>query len=164
MSFAAACVCMPSSWDPAHAVGKTLHEVHESVPRLNPQIGEKIDRFLRQLQPGKAYRRENWGFTRSAELNYHPALGRERLDSTVSIDELFLRVEQQLFTGIPGGVLMGIRIRVCPVADLAADPQVWRAVYDKIRTMPDDVAAYKGMLTAREAMLSEMARYSPVVG
>ena len=77
---------------------------------------------------------------------------------------MFLRVEQQLFTGIPGGVLMGIRIRVCLVAELAAEPQVWRAVYNKIRTMPDDVAAYKGMLTAREAMLSEMARYSPVVG
>jgi hypothetical protein len=162
MTFAAACVCMPSSWDPAHAVGKSLYEVHETVPQLNRQIGEKIDRFLRQLQPGKSYRRENWGFTRSAELNYHPALKRERLDDTVTMNELFLRVEHQLFTGIPGGVVMGIRIETCPLSDLASEPAVWRKVEEKIRTMPDDVAAYKGMLPARDAMLREMLKFSPI--
>ncbi len=162
MTFAAACVCMPSSWDPSHAVGKSLHEVHETVPQLNKQIGDKIDKFLRQLKPGKSYRRENWGFTRSAELNYHPALKRERLDDTVTMDELFLRVEHQLFTGIPGGVVMGIRIKTYPLSDLASDPAVWRKVEEKIRTMPDDVATYKGMLAARDAMLREIRNFSPI--
>lgn len=159
MRVSAACVCMPSSWDPAHAVGKSMHDVHEEVPRLNPQIGDKIDRFLRQLQPGKAYRRENWGFTRTADLSYHPALRRPRLDATVKMEDIHLRVEHQLFTAIPGAILMGIRIRTCPLADLASDQEAWNAVDEKLATMPDDVAGYKGILSARQAMLDEMRAF-----
>jgi len=164
MSFAAACVCFPSSWRPEHAVGNSLHEVHEMVPRLNAQIGAKIDSFLRQLQSGKAYCRENWGFTRSSERNYHPELRRPPLDGSVTIDELHLRVEHQLFTALPGGVLMGIRIETCPLADLAVDPGIWRSVAEKIRTMPEDVAAYKGLRSAREAMRREMRTIAPIGG
>mgnify|MGYP001822364417 CR=1 FL=1 len=156
LSVAAGCVCMPSSWDLRHAVGKSLQDVHDLVPRLNPQIGEQITRFLNRVQPGKAFCRENWSLTRSAELNYHPDLRRRRLDETVCLEEVFLRVEQQLFTGVPGGVLMGIRIATCPLADLAADHDVWRIVTEKIRTMPDDVAAYKRMDTAKGAIVRLM--------
>lgn len=158
MSMVAGCVCMPSSWSLHHTMGRPIHAIHELVPQLNPQIGGKIDRFLRQLQPGKAFCRENWGFTRSGELNYHPDLKRRRLDETVTLDEVFLRVEHQLFTAVPGGVLMGIRIENCPLRDLAVDADAWRNVAEKIRTMPDEVAAYKGMLSARETILLEMAR------
>lgn len=156
MSVAAGCVCMPSSWDLRHVAGKALQEVHELVPRLNPEIGDKISRFLARVQPGKAFCRENWSLTRSAERNYHPGLRRRRLDETVTLDEIFLRVEHQLFTGVPGGVLMGIRIETCPLAELSADPDVWRITTEKIRTMPDDVAAYKSMDTARDAIVRAM--------
>lgn len=159
MSVAAGCVCMPSSWDLRHVVGKPLHEVHGVVPRLNQRIGEKITRFLGRIPPGKSFRRENWSLTRSAELNYHPGLQRRRLDETVTLEELFLRVEHQLFTGVPGGVLTGIRIAICPLADLAVDKDVWRAAIGKIRTMPDDVAVYKGMDAAREAIVREMGAH-----
>ncbi len=160
-ALAAGAVCFPSSWDPRHAIGKPVHAVHDMVPRLNDQIGDKIDRFLAQLPPGKGFCRENWSFTRSSELNYHPALGRARLDDTVRMEELFLRVEHQLFTAIPGGVLMGIRIATCPLADLSEDPETWKNAGDKIRTMPDDVAAYKSMLSARAAIVREMEKFRP---
>lgn len=159
MNVVAGAVCMPSSWILQHAIGKPVHAVHDMVPQLNPQIGDKIDRFLRQLPPGKAFRRENWSFTRSAEYNYHPALQRAKLDETVTIGEIHLRVEQQLFCAIPGAVLMGIRIERCPLTDLAGDPEVWSHVALKIRTMPDDVADYKSMLSAREPMVAAMERY-----
>ncbi len=161
---AAAAVCFPSSWDPAGAVGKILDEVHGVVPRLNPQIGTMIDRFLEKLSPGKSYCRENWSFTRTADLDYHPEVGRRRLDDSVTLDELFLRVEHQLFTGIPGGVLMGIRIEVCPLVDLATVPGVWRLTAEKIRTMPEDVARYKSMDAAIEGMLREMEAFQPTGG
>jgi len=156
---AAAAVCCPSSWDPAGAVGNTLDDVHGLVPRLNPQIGVMINRFLEKVSPGKSYCRENWSFTRTADLDYHPAVGRRRLDESVTLEELFLRVEHQLFTGIPGGVLMGIRIEVCPLKDLAADAEVWRFTAEKIRTMPEDVAGYKSMDAAIEKMLQEMESF-----
>ncbi|NNC89626.1 MAG: DUF3445 domain-containing protein [Akkermansiaceae bacterium] len=164
VTVAAGCVCFPSSWSLQSAAGKRVHEVHGLVPRLNAQIGGKIDRFLSRLQPGKAYRRENWGVTRSPERNYHPDLGRPRLDATVTLGELFLRVEQQVFTSLPGGVLMGIRIETCPLADLAADPEAWNAFAEKVRTMPDDVAVYKGMLSAQDAIVREMEKFAPLRG
>ncbi len=159
MNIVAGSVCMPSSWVLQHAMGKPVHAVHDMVPQLNPQIGDKIDRFLRQLAPGKAFRRENWSFTRSAEYNYHPALHRAKLDESITIEEIHLRVEQQLFCAIPGAVLMGIRIELCPLTDLASDPEVWSHVARKIRTMPDEVAHYKSMLSARGTMVAAMERY-----
>lgn len=162
MKVVAGAVCMPSSWDLQHALGKSVHEVHDVVPRLNSQIGDKIATFLRQIPPGKAFRRENWSFTREAEYNYHPALLRKKLDETVTIDEIHLRVEQQLFCHIPGAVLMGLRIRTCPLTDLSEDAEVWRHLAEKIRTMPDDVAEYKSMLHARDPMVAAMYRYQNV--
>ncbi len=101
---AGGCVCFPSSWDLQEATGKTLDQVHAVVPRLNDQVGDRIDRFLRGLNPGRAYLRENWGLTRTGERNYHPALGRARIDGGVTLDEVFLRIEHQAF------------VRFCPMA------------------------------------------------
>ena len=158
MSLVAGCVCMPSSWSLTHTLGKPVHAIHDAVPRLNPQIGGQIDRFLLRIPPGKAFLRENWSLTRTADFNYHPDLKRRKLDASVAIEELFLRLEHQLFTSIPGGVLMGIRIETCPLADLAADPVVWRNLTEIIRTMPDDVATYKSMLAARDPLAALMSR------
>lgn len=156
---AAGAVCFPSSWDLRHAIGKTLDEVHGVVPRLNPQIGEMIRRFLEKLEPGKSYCRENWSFTRSDELDYHPDLNRPRLDDSLTLGEVHLRIEHQLFTGLPDGVLMGIRIETTPLKDLAQDAVVWKTTAEKLRTMPDDVAVYKSMDAAIPAMLREMEGY-----
>ena len=157
-SFAAACVCLPSSWDPRRRVGRGLTEVHGVVPRLQEQIGAQIDRFLERLEPGKGFRRENWSLTLGGELNFHPALGRKRLAEDTPIEDVFLRVEQQLFTGLPGGVLMGLRIKNCPLLDLAADPEVWEMATEKIATMPDDVAEYKSLRSIRDPLAGAMQK------
>lgn len=68
----AANVCFPSSWEPARWIVQPLSAIHDVVPRLNPQIGPMIERFLRQLRPGKAYRRANWSLTLGDELNLPP--------------------------------------------------------------------------------------------
>jgi hypothetical protein len=162
MTFAAGAVCFPSSWNLEERIGQTIDEVHAVVPQLNPQIGVMISRFLSQLSPGKSSRRENWSFTRSPELDYHPALERKKLDETVSLDELSLRVEHQLFTGIPGGVLMGLRVEAVPLKELSQDRAVWNAVAEKISTMPEDVAEYKSMLRAVPRILAEMDECSPI--
>jgi len=158
MTLAAACVCMPSSWSLDHAIGKPMHAIHQGVPRLNDQLGDKIGQFLDKLPQGKSFLRENWSITRTADLNYHPALLRPKLDAAATPDTVFLRIEHQLFTAIPGGILMGIRIHTCPLTDLAADPAVWHNLTEIIRTMPDDVAAYKSMLAARTPLARRMRK------
>ena len=56
----AGCVCFPSSWRLAEKLGKPLTAIHGPVPGLNEQLGAPITQFLRRLEPGIAWRRENW--------------------------------------------------------------------------------------------------------
>ena len=161
MKLVAGAVCFPSSWDLRTAIGKRMFAVHGVVPKLNEQIGEKVDRFLSGIRGGKSYARMNWSLTRSADLNYHPALGRKKLDETVTVEELFLRIEHQLFCEVEGGVLMGLRIEPVPLPELATEPEVWAGLREKIRTMPDDVAEYKGMYTAKDAIVAAMDTFEP---
>ena len=164
MHMVAGAVCMPSSWSLDHAIGKTVHEIHDVIPRLNPQIGGKIDRFLRQIPEGKSFQRENWSFTRSSEKNYHPSLQRQKLDEFTPLAEIYLRLEQQIFSAIAGGIAMGLRIQTCPVTDLATDAHTWQQVIHKVRTMTDDVAEYKSMQRVRETMVDQMLAYQPQGG
>lgn len=159
-TFAAACVCLPSSWDPRKWIGRPLDEVHDEVPRLQRQIGAGIDRFLDRLEPGRAFCRENWSLTLGGELNFHPALDRPKLQADTPLNEVFLRVEHQIFTGLPGGAMMGLRIRTCPLAHLAADPGVWEMMTEKIETMPDDVAEYKSLLKVRDPLARAMKSFA----
>jgi hypothetical protein len=117
---------------------------------------------LEKLEPGKSYCRENWSFTRSDALDYHPDLNRQRLDETLSLDEVYLRIEHQLFTGLSDGVLMGIRIETTPLKELAENTEVWKILREKLETMPDDVARYKSMDAAIPTMLREMEKFCPV--
>lgn len=152
----AAGVCMPSSWSLEHALGMSVHAIHDSVPRLNPRIGEQIDRFLRNIPEGKSFCRANWSITRTDDLDYHPDLKRPRPDGESRLEDLFLRLEHQLFTTIPGGILMGIRIEPVPFPVIREDEQAWSGLAGTIRTMPDDVASYKGMLGYRSSLAEKM--------
>ena len=158
-TLAAACVCFPSSWDLRQTLGESVAAIHCRVPRLNAHVGSKVERFLRSLNTDKGFARLNWGLARTSERNAHPELNRPRLDQNVGIEQLFLRIERQLFIGIEGGVLMGIRIETLPLAELAEDRALWRLVIEKIRVMPTDVAAYKGLKAAQSAIVREMEAY-----
>ncbi len=159
MALVAGCVCMPSSWSLDHAIGKPMHAIHDVVPGLNAQIGDRIGQFLEKVPQGKAFLRENWSLTRAADLNYHPDLRRPKLDASATPEEVFLRMEHQLFTALPGGILMGLRIETCPLTDLAVDAEVWHNLTEIIHTMPDDVAQYKSMLAARDPLVKRMRLY-----
>ena len=156
LKMVAGAVCFPSSWDLRTAIGKPVLSVHEVVPQLNEQVGPQVDRFLKGIQGGKSYARMNWSLTRTNELNYHPDLKRKKLDETVTLEELFLRIEHQLFCEVKGGVLMGLRIEPVRLLELAEDSGVWAGLREKIRSMPEDVAKYKGMLSAKDVIVEAM--------
>lgn len=159
-SLAAGCVCFPSSWDLRTAIGKPAWEIHEVVPQLNSQLGSKIEILLRGIEAGKSYSRMNWGFTRTGELNYHPKLKRRRLDASVTIEDLFLRIEHQLFAPLTSGMIMGLRIECVPLKMLPISVQAWRTAARLIRTMPDDIAEYKSMATSRNAIADAMEQFA----
>src|ERR1051325_8892960 len=97
----AACVCFPSSWSLEEKIGRPIEEIHEPVPELNAAIGPQIHRFLSKLRPGPAWLRSNWGLSRSAELNQHPARKLPRLDESVKSGEVWLRGEAEALVALP---------------------------------------------------------------
>src|SRR5258708_7293529 len=95
------CVCFPSSWNLAEKIGHPIQFIHNVVPGLNPALGSQIRGFLSRLKPGTVWLRANWGLSRSPDLNQHPARGLPRLSSNASLDETFLRIENQALVALP---------------------------------------------------------------
>lgn len=153
------CVCFPSSWSLAEKVGHPLDFIHRPVPGLNAQLGRSIDLFLSKLAPGPAWLRHNWGLSRSPELNQHPSRTLPRLDESVALSEIWLRVEHQALVALPSscGVLFGIRVTQHPLTEMKQDPVASERLIHALRTMPEAVALYKGLATARERVAALLA-------
>jgi len=150
------CVCFPSSWSLAEKMGHPMEMIHGVVPGLNPAIGNQIHGFLTKLRPGVAWLRANWGLTRSAELNQHPERKLPRLDPTVRLDETWLRIERQMLAALPQnhGVLFAIRIATHPLAEIQQNPQIAPRLRRALETMPEPMAQYKGIASARANIIS----------
>lgn len=145
------CVCFPSSWSLAEKIGRPLDFIHNVVPGLNAKLGEQINSFLEKLRPGVAWQRTNWGLSRSPELNQHPDRKLPRFDSSVRLDEIWLRVEHQALVALPrsGSILFGIRIAIHPLAEVKHDAAARKGLRRALKTMPEAMARYKGLKTAR---------------
>ncbi len=148
----AACVCFPSSWPLEEKVGRPVAEIHAPAPTLNATLGSGIDQFLGRIRPGAAWARSNWGLSRSSALNQHPSQNTPRLAPPLRADEVWLRVENQIFFRLPetSGLLFGIRIENVPLTDVKKWPDAARGLARALRTMPEEIARYKGLVAARE--------------
>src|SRR5690606_19553998 len=100
--------------------------IHGVVPGLNAALGAPIHQFLRQMKPGPAYLRDNWGLAASAERNLHPARGLPAPEPPVALDRLWLRVEHQILYALPEtrGLVFGIRLGIHRLDAIARFPRV----------------------------------------
>ncbi len=152
----AGALCFPTMWALEEKLGHTLEEIHGVVPGLNPALGGPLNQFLTRLRPGPAYLRANWGLAATAELNLHPALGRPRLALPLDPERVWLRVEHQALAALPetGGVAFCIRIALIPLREVLADAKVRPGFRRALATLPEAMAAYKGLSPVREALLA----------
>lgn len=150
----AGAVCFPSAWALEEKSGLTLDDIHGVVPGLNPALAPAIGQFLAKLKPGAPFERANWGLAATPELNLHPALGRPRLGPEPEVARVWLRIEEQILAAMPatGGILFGIKIRIVPLTQLLAEPALRAGFHRALVTMPDELAAYKGLAPVREAL------------
>jgi hypothetical protein len=146
------CVCFPSAWSLAEKIGHPMEFVHGPVPGLNAALGQQINAFMGKMKPGLGWQRLNWSLSRSAELNQHPARNLPQLDSDILPEEIYLRLENQVLVKLPvtQGVLFGIRIINCPLAEVKRDPVIAQGLARGLTTMDESMAAYKRLLTVRE--------------
>jgi hypothetical protein len=154
------CLCFPSSWKLTDKIGKPIELIHAPVPGLNAIIGAGIYKFLANLKPGAASLRHNWGLARSAEMNHHPDRNLPRLDAMVNEREVWLRVEHQALVALPdsGGILFGIRVVNHSLAEVKADALATNRLIRALETMPEEMAVYKGIASARPQILQLLKR------
>jgi hypothetical protein len=150
------CVCFPSSWSLAEKIGRPLEFIHGVVPGLNSQLGNQIHGFLSKIKPDIAWQRTNWGLSRSPELNQHPERRLPRLDTSLRLDEVWLRIEHQALVALPKnqGILFGIRIATHPLAKLKKDPVMASRLSRALQTMPEEMARYKNLAAARSTIIA----------
>lgn len=151
-------VCFPSSWSMPEKLGHPMRAIHTPVPGLNPALEKQIETFLNRMQPGQPWVRENVGFSRDDQKNHLPSRPRRRLDATVTLDEVFLRVEHQLLNKLPrsGAILFGIRVEIVSLRHALQDPIACTRLRRLITTISPDAAEYKGLAHAREAIIALM--------
>lgn len=149
-------VCFPSSWSLPEKLGQPLSQVHHLVPELNATLGRAISMFLGKLQLGITWRRENWGLSGDARRNHHPFQPRIPLQTTVTAEDVWIRIEHQRLMKLPetGGIVFGIRLEIVPLTDVLADRQTTLQLVRQLETMPAAIAEYKGLSEARPALIS----------
>ena len=151
----AGCLCFPSHWDLREKLGRPVVEIHEPVHGLNDALATRIETFLSRVVPGADWQRENWGLSPNGALNRHPALHPPALTAASDGHSTWLRLESQLFSRLPhsGALLFGIRVRLFPLHELLADPVVADGFRTALESMPEPMAAYKGIAAARHSLL-----------
>jgi hypothetical protein len=142
-----ASVCFPTRWSLADKGLQPLSGIHAIVPGLNAELGRKIDVFFGRLEPGEGWGRANWGLSTNAARNQHPSLPYSPLSRQTLIEEVYVRVESQHLLKLPatGAIAFGIRILNFPLAAVADHPDINAGLKERLRTMPGEVAAYKGI-------------------
>lgn len=155
---AGGCVCFPSSWDLHEKLGQTIESIHAPVPTLNETLAPQISAFLSRIKPGTVWERWNWGLAATSVLNHHPALHHPPLPRTATLADAWLRIEHQAFRSLitADGLLFAIRVSVIPLTEFAAQPAAAMRLADLMESMPDDIAAYKGLLTARHSLIAHL--------
>lgn len=148
-------LCFPSHWDLNDKMGKPMTAIHGPVPGLNDALGKQIDGFLHRIKPGISWERFNWGLSRTPELNLHPSRDLPRLDSTVDLEDVWWRLEEQSLVALPntGGILFGIKLVIKPLSEIKDHPAARAGMVRALETMEEPMAKYKGIATARERLI-----------
>lgn len=144
-------VAMPSGWRPERLLGATFTGIHEPVPGF-AKLDTAARSMVRSMVERGPYVRFVWTLSADAELDHHPEEGHRIPWSAAT--EVFLRVERQVTIPLPtsGASLFLIRTYVTPVGKLRAPERA--TLHQALQSMPDDVAAYKGLLDARAHILA----------
>jgi dimethylamine monooxygenase subunit A len=149
-------LCFPAHWRLADKLGRPLDAIHEPVPGFEARLARPVDRFFASLQAERPVWRVNWSLVDTPELFRPPEhqARPKKVDAARAGEQTWLRVERQTLRRLPacGDVVFGIRTYVEPLAGVS--PEVAQALALRVRQMPADMAAYKGIATIQAPLLA----------
>lgn len=161
-------VTSQADWSLAFDVGMSFKQWHGPVP-LAHEIGvfDRALGFLLALRQGAPVRRLNWTMTVNPRLDTapetYPLWGPDRTSITLEnvAARLHLRVELQALFRLPrsNAVVFSIRCYLASLADVATSRRWAIRLHRVLRTLPDALAEYKGLVRYRDTAIEWLSRF-----
>ena len=157
-----------ADWSLDFDIGMSFMEWHAPVPQAHEKgIFDRALKFLLKLQVGAPVRRFNWTMTVNPLLDTspetYPVWGPMRTSLTQANmgDKMHLRVELQALFRLPrsNAIAFSIRCYLGKFEELVMQPKWARRLHRVVRDIHPDVAAYKGFLRNRDAMVEWLSPY-----
>lgn len=150
-------MAFPSGFAPETLLGHNVERAHRPVPGIEQELGAGIARFLASLGPGAIYQRENLGICVGEALDRHPRVAPASPDEDTPLEDLTLRLEAQALVGLDEhSLLFVIGLRQAPLHALVAAAHAETTLAAWLETMPEAVAAYKGLDRVRTRLAREL--------
>jgi hypothetical protein len=157
-----------ADWSVDFDVGMNFHEWHAPVPIAHEKgVFDRALKFLLKLQHGAPVRRFNWTMTVNPLLDTAPETYPNwgPMKTTLTQENLgtkqHLRVELQSLYRLPrsNAIAFDIRCYLCSFEQIVTVPKWGRRLHRVLRDIHPDIAAYKGFLRNRPAMVEWLSRY-----
>ncbi|WP_428851411.1 heme-dependent oxidative N-demethylase family protein [Imbroritus primus] len=161
-------VTTQADWSLDFDLGMTFSEWHGPVPMVHEMgIIDRALKFLLNLQAGAPVRRLNWTMTVNPRLDtspeQYPHWGADRSKVTAdNAGELaHLRVELQTLFRLPRShaIGFGVRCYLISMNELATVPKWAARMHRVLRSLPDELADYKGLTRYRGAVIDWLSRF-----
>lgn len=164
----AGCVTGPADWSLHFDLGMSFRQWHGPVPLAHEMgIFDRALRYLLNIQVGRPARRLNWTLTVNPRLDTSPETycewGGDR--ASVTLDNagarVYLRVELQALVRMPRShaLMFSIRTYLISLAELATRPEWARRLHRVLRSLPENLADYKGLSRYRETVVNWLAPF-----
>ena len=166
-------VALPSMWAPEHKIGRSFAEVHAPVADNRLIVGA-APQLVKLVTRGERWERFVWTLTAHPRLHGHPdrvdparwapVLDDDALDDDALAAQTWWRTERQTFIPVPGmdagtaQAVFTIQVRVTPLTRAFSSPAQAAQVQQALASMSDAVLAYRGLRTARPALLRWLAQ------
>lgn len=149
----AICFCYPSSWIPSERVGMSLTEIHGPVAD-GDQLRKMSQRIAETMATQGSFRRYVWTISTTGELSNHPKISKPGVSDSMSVDDLYFRMETQ--TTMPMGdgesSLFFVNVETCSLSEFWADTEKRQQIVASINSMSDAILEYKNLFKIKEIL------------
>ncbi|RIX97439.1 DUF3445 domain-containing protein [Aureimonas flava] len=161
-------VTSQADWSLDFDLGMNFIEWHGPVP-LAHDLGvfDRALKFLLNLQQGRPVRRLNWTMTINPRLdtspeNYHRwGIDKASVTPENVAGKVHLRVELQALWRLPrsNAIVFSIRCYLISLEELATQRKWARRLHRVLRSLPPEIADYKGLGRFRDTAIDWLARH-----
>ena len=162
----AASLCAPTFWRLEDKIGEPLAGLHDPVPGANPGLVSRVSRMFDALRPGQVLERCNWT-VQVSDARFTPSSAPLKVlaadtDEDDALDALYLRVERQTISKLPGtgAVVFTIRIVIDPLCAALPDAAHVAAFRAAWQGAEPALAAYKGWPAYERLVRTALAQLS----